>query len=62
MDHVEGRGHVAACHAAEKRHQLEIRNVHARQMIDAGRKRAAVTHADRLMHAAFDRQLEKAAA
>jgi hypothetical protein len=31
-------------------------------MVDASRKRAAVTHADHLVHPAFDRQLKKPAA
>ena len=48
MDHVERRRHIAARHAAEKRDQFEIRNVHARKMVDASRERAAVTHSDHL--------------
>ena len=62
MDHVERRRHIASRHSAEKRDQFEIRNVHARKMVDARRERAAVTHADHLVRPAFDRQLEKPAA
>src|ERR1700722_15187792 len=62
MDDVERRRHIASCHSTEKRNQLEIRNVHARKMVDAGRERAAVTHAYYLVRPAFNRQLEKPAA